>query len=125
MKTCLKVGLLVLAAVLLAAGAALACDNPSCNTPGIDQDKVSARPADPAPAGQPGTQLECLGNDCLTPGLNDERLAAQTADAVQRLIMVCIAETCGLTPDLASIMLTCYNANCFAPENQAEQTAVR
>jgi hypothetical protein len=37
-----------------------------------------------------------------------------------------IAETCGLTPDLAAIMLTCGGGkeNCFAPVNPAEQTAV-
>jgi hypothetical protein len=71
-------------------------------------------------------QLACDSQPCNNfPGLNDERLAAKTGDAVQRLIMVCIAETCGLTPDLAAIMLTCGGADCFAPVNQAEQTAVR
>jgi hypothetical protein len=149
MKTCLRVVVLLVLAVLLAAGAALACGNDGCLFPGCDQD-LSAwlpapadgmrlacegsacghspgieKPATPAAAGQkkpqPGMRLACLGSDCLTPGLNDERLAAAT----QRLIMVCIAETCGLTPDLASIMLTCGNPNCFAPVNQAEQTATR
>jgi hypothetical protein len=148
MKTCLNVVCLVLLAVLLAAGAALACGSQDCLFPGCDQD-VSAwlpapaagmrlacvgscdnrpgieKPATPAAAGQkkpqPGMRLACASADCLTPGLNDERLAAAT----QRLIMVCIAETCGLTPDLASIMLTCGNENCFAPVNPAEHTAVR
>jgi hypothetical protein len=150
MKTCLKVVCLVILAVLLAAGAALACDNPGCLFPGCDQD-LSAwlpapadgmrlactggcnnslgieKPAAPAAAGQkkpqPGMLLACGNPDCLSPGLNDERLAAAT----QRLIMVCIAETCGLTPDLASIMLTCGSGDggCFAPVNPAEQTATR
>jgi hypothetical protein len=51
MKTCLNVGLLVLLALLLAAGAALACDGDDCgNTPGSGPDKVAARPAPSAPA---------------------------------------------------------------------------
>jgi hypothetical protein len=149
MKTCLRVGLLLVLAVLLAAGAALACENPNCLFPGCDQDLSAWLPAPAdgmrlacygdgcpsfpgldgpatlAAAGQkkpqPGMMLACDHDPCNRPGLNDERLAAAT----QRLIMVCIAETCGLTPDLASIMLTCGNDNCFAPVNPAEQTSVR
>jgi hypothetical protein len=53
-KTCLNVGLLVLLALQLAAGAALACEGPNCpNTPGSGPDKVAARSAPSAPAVTP------------------------------------------------------------------------
>ena len=89
--------------------------------PGLDG------PATPAAAGQKSPSPGCcwrVGNPPCNnrPGLNDERLAVQN---LRRQLYVCIAETCGLTPDLASIMLTCGNPNCFAPDNPAEQTAVR
>ena len=71
MEKTLKVSLLVLLAVLLAAGAALACDggNPNCNTPGIGPDKVAAQPAAPAPAAQPGRPRRRPGRSwrALTP----------------------------------------------------------
>ena len=149
MKKCLNVICLVLVAVLLAAGAALACYIGDCLFPGCDQDLTAwlpapadgmllacqgecnnspgiEKPAAPAAAGQkkpqPGMLLACDSHPCNNrPGLNDERLAAAT----QRLIMLCIAETCGLTPDLSSILLTCAGENCFAPVNQAEQTTTR
>ncbi|MDP2047247.1 MAG: hypothetical protein Q8L00_13670 [Deltaproteobacteria bacterium] len=53
------------------------------------------------------------------------RKSAESADVTQRLIMVCIAETCGLTPDLASIMLTCIGPCDFALVNTAEQIPTR
>jgi hypothetical protein len=184
MNTCLKVGLLVLLAVLLVAAAALACDGGNCgNTTGIEgsgaKDKQKPgihlacdggqgcltpgieNPAGPARGGKqkskpgiqlacdtapcpnrpdlegatppaaggkqkskPGMMLACLNTDCLSPGLQDERLAAQ---ALRRKLLVCIAETCGLTPGLADIMLSCggNNDNCFAPVPEAEGRAVR
>jgi hypothetical protein len=186
MNTCLKVGLLVLAAMLFCAGAAQACTSGDCLFPGLDQPKGPAaggkqkskpgiqlacesepcgnRPdleGTPPPAAggkqkskpgiqlacdsypcpnrpdlegftppaaggkqksKPGIQLACLNPDCLSPGLQDERLAAQ---ALRRKLLVCIAETCGLTPGLADIMLSCYNENCFAPVPEAEGRAVR
>jgi hypothetical protein len=51
MKTCLKVGLLVLLALLLAAGAALAVDNP-----GSGPDQVTAQPGPSASADTPPAQ---------------------------------------------------------------------
>jgi hypothetical protein len=71
---------------------------------------------------QPGMQLACDNPDCFSPGLNDERRAT----APKSPILVCIESVCGLRQSLDATMLTCVgNDNCFAPDNQAEQTTTR
>lgn len=44
---------------------------------------------------------------------------------LRRKLLLCIAESCGLTPGLAETMLSCPDSNCFTPVNEAEQSAVR
>jgi hypothetical protein len=102
----------------------LACESAPCgNRPGIEGQAGAIRTAQPQPQSQaaPGTQLACGGNECLSPGLNDERRAT----APKSPILVCIEAVCDLRRSLDAIMLTCSGADCFAPDNQAEQTTTR
>jgi hypothetical protein len=101
-------------------GMQLACDGGNCgNKPDIE----GGTPPAAAKQAKPGMLLACPSGDggCLTPGLNDERLA----QAAQSPILVCIEAVCELRQKLDATMLTCESKDCFAPDNQAEQTTTR
>jgi hypothetical protein len=98
----------------------LACDSRPCNHPDLE----GSTPAATGGKGKqkPGMQLACESPPCNSPDLKEQRMAAQ---ALRRKLLLCIAETCGLTPALAEIMLSCGGANCFAPVPESEKSAVR
>jgi hypothetical protein len=101
----------------------LACESRPCNNGSDIEGQAGAiRTAQPQAQAAPGTQLACVTNDCNSPGLNNERRAT----APKSPILVCIESVCELRRSLDATMLTCQGgANCFAPDNQAEQTATR
>ena len=92
MNTCLKVGVLVLVAVLLAAGAAQACESGDCLFPGLDPEQAAWLPLSPE-----ALVLSCGGDACLVPGGEGFDRKGQAKPGMQ---LACESQPCWNRPDL-------------------------